>query len=83
MYMGDDIPDIEIMQRVGLAVAPRDAAIDVLEIAQYILPYDGGMGCGREIIEQVYAHKINGCAIKSIWLVIFITQKYVRQSKQV
>lgn len=53
MYMGDDIPDIEIMQRVGLAVAPRDAAIDVLEIAQYILPYDGGMGCGREIIEQV------------------------------
>ena len=53
MYMGDDIPDIEIMQRVGLAVAPRDAAIDVLEIAQYISPYDGCMGCGREIIEQV------------------------------
>ena len=53
MYMGDDIPDIEIMQRVGLAVAPRDAAIDVLEIAQYRSPYDGGMGCGREIIEQV------------------------------
>lgn len=53
MYMGDDIPDIEIMLRVGLAVAPRDAAIDVLEIAHYISPYDGGMGCGREIIEQV------------------------------
>ena len=39
--------------RKRFAVAPRDAAIDVLEIAQYISPYDGGMGCGREVIEQV------------------------------
>lgn len=53
LYMGDDIPDIEIMRRVGLAVAPRDAAVDILEIAHYISTFDGGMGCAREIIEQV------------------------------
>lgn len=53
LYMGDDIPDIEIMRRVGLAVAPRDAAVDILEIAHYISTFDGGMGCAREAIEQV------------------------------
>lgn len=53
LYMGDDIPDIEIMRRVGLAVAPRDAAVDILEIAHYISTFDGGMGCVREVIEQV------------------------------
>lgn len=53
LYMGDDIPDIEIMRRVGLAVAPRDAAVDIIEIAHYISTFDGGMGCAREIIEQV------------------------------
>ncbi len=53
LYMGDDIPDIEIMRRVGLAAAPRDAAVDILEIAHYISTFDGGMGCAREVIEQV------------------------------
>ena len=53
LYMGDDIPDIEIMRRVGLAVAPRDAAVDILELAHYISTFDGGMGCAREVIEQV------------------------------
>ena len=53
LYMGDDIPDIEIMRRVGLAVAPRDAAVDIIEIAHYISTFDGGMGCAREVIEQV------------------------------
>lgn len=53
LYVGDDIPDIEIMRRVGLAVAPRDAAVDILELAHYISTFDGGMGCAREVIEQV------------------------------
>ena len=53
MFMGDDIPDMEIMLRAGLPVAPADAANDVLTIAKYISPYKGGEGCGREIIETV------------------------------
>ena len=53
MFMGDDIPDMEIMLRAGLPVAPADSANDVLTIAKYISPYKGGEGCGREIIETV------------------------------
>ncbi|MEG1915990.1 MAG: HAD-IIIA family hydrolase [Muribaculaceae bacterium] len=52
-YIGDDIPDMEIMQIVGLPIAPADAAIDIKNIAKYISPCKGGEGCGRDIIEQV------------------------------
>lgn len=53
MYMGDDIPDYEVMQQVGLAVCPADAAPEIKAIAHYVSPYNGGCGCGRDIIEQV------------------------------
>ena len=52
MYMGDDIPDIEIMRRVGCPVCPQDACADVKELSLYISPYRGGCGCGRDVIEQ-------------------------------
>ena len=52
-YLGDDIPDIEAMQCVGLPVAPADAAPEVKEVARYISPCMGGYGCGRDVIEQV------------------------------
>ena len=52
MYMGDDIPDIEIMRRVGCPVCPQDACPDVKEISLYVSPYKGGYGCGRDVIEQ-------------------------------
>lgn len=51
-FIGDDIPDIEIMRKVGLSIAPADASIDVLNLAKYISPYKGGEGCARELIEQ-------------------------------
>jgi len=53
VYMGDDLPDHEVMSRVGLAVCPNDAAIEIKEICQYISPKNGGDGCVRDIIEQV------------------------------
>lgn len=52
-FVGDDIPDIQAMQRVGLAVAPADAADEVKRVASYISPKQGGYGVGREILEQV------------------------------
>ena len=52
-FVGDDIPDIEAMKHAGLAVAPADAAFEVREMARYISPYEGGRGCGRDVIEQV------------------------------
>lgn len=53
MYAGDDIPDFEVMQTVGLSVAPADAAPEIRAMAKYISHCKGGHGVGRDIIEQV------------------------------
>ncbi|MBR5783971.1 MAG: HAD hydrolase-like protein [Bacteroidales bacterium] len=53
LYMGDDIPDYEIMKRVGVATCPADAAVEIKEIADYISLFKGGFGCVRDVIEQV------------------------------
>lgn len=53
LYMGDDIPDMSVMERVGLATCPQDAVPDVKRIADYVSHKNGGDGCVREIVEQV------------------------------
>jgi len=53
LYMGDDIPDYKVMQKVGLASCPKDAAEEIKGIADYISPKAGGEGCVRDVIEQV------------------------------
>lgn len=53
IYMGDDIPDYEVMQEVGLPCCPEDAAEEIKSIAKYISHFKGGKGCVRDIIEQV------------------------------
>ena len=58
MYCGDDIPDYEVLNRVGLPVAPADAASEIKKLAKYISPYNGGNGVARDIIEQVM--KVHG-----------------------
>lgn len=52
-YMGDDMPDYEVMQQVGLSCCPADAADDIRAIASYVSPFAGGQGCARDLIEQV------------------------------
>lgn len=53
LYMGDDIPDFEVMQRCGCACCPADAAPEIKAIAHYISPERGGEGCVRDVVEQV------------------------------
>lgn len=53
MYMGDDIPDYEVMQQCGLPCCPADAAPEIKSVAKYISHYNGGQGCARDVIEQV------------------------------
>lgn len=53
IYMGDDIPDYEVMKRVGCPCCPADAAPEIKEISRYVSTYKGGDGCARDIIEQV------------------------------
>ena len=60
MYMGDDVPDYEIMQRVGCPVCPADACPDIKAISLYISDKQGGYGCGRDVIEQVLRAQASG-----------------------
>lgn len=53
LYMGDDIPDHDCMQLVGLACCPSDAVPEIKDISKYISPIAGGHGCGRDVIEKV------------------------------
>jgi 3-deoxy-D-manno-octulosonate 8-phosphate phosphatase (KDO 8-P phosphatase) len=53
LYLGDDLPDYEVMRRVGLPACPADAAPEIKRIAQYISPLGGGQGCARDVIEKV------------------------------
>ena len=52
MYMGDDIPDLQVMRRVGCPVCPKDACPEVKAVSLYVSDCIGGHGCGRDVIEQ-------------------------------
>lgn len=53
LYMGDDIPDYEVMKNTGIPVCPSDADSEIKQISMYISDRKGGEGCVRDIIEQV------------------------------
>lgn len=53
VFVGDDVPDYEPMMACGLSAAPADACPDILSIARYISPRNGGYGVGRDILEQI------------------------------
>lgn len=53
LYMGDDIPDYEVMKRVGVPTCPKDSAPEIKNICIYISDKNGGRGAVRDVIEQV------------------------------
>ena len=57
-YMGDDIPDYDILRKVGLSTCPKDAVPEIRSISKYVSYKNGGNGCARDLIEQVL--KIHG-----------------------
>ncbi|WP_313115249.1 KdsC family phosphatase [Aequorivita sediminis] len=58
LYMGDDLPDYEVMQEVGLPACPQDAVPEIKNISKYVSHKKGGKGCVRDVIEQVL--KVHG-----------------------
>lgn len=58
LYMGDDLPDVPVLQKAGLPCCPKDAASEVKTVSKYISPVKGGKGCVRDVIEKVL--KLNG-----------------------
>jgi len=53
LYMGDDIPDYEVMQQCGIPTCPSDAAEEIKTLSKYVSAFKGGQGCVRDVIEQV------------------------------
>ena len=55
LYMGDDIPDYEILKQCGCSCCPADAASEIRGICTYVSSISGGYGCVRDVVEQVLA----------------------------
>jgi len=53
LFMGDDIPDYEVMKVAGVPVCPADADSEIKQVALYVSDKRGGEGCVRDVIEQV------------------------------
>lgn len=53
LYMGDDLPDFACMQMCGISACPQDAAPEIRELADYVVPVDGGKGCVRHLLREV------------------------------
>lgn len=53
LYMGDDLPDYEVMREVGVPACPSNAVEEVKSISRYISGHEGGKGCVRDVLEQV------------------------------
>jgi len=52
LYMGDDMPDYEVIQLAGLRTCPADADSEIKVLSHYISSFNGGRGCVRDVIEQ-------------------------------
>src|ERR1700756_2200892 len=56
-FLGDDLPDLTVMRRVGLAVAVGNAAPEVKDAAHYTTIRNGGKGAARELVELILKSK--------------------------
>ena len=53
LYMGDDIPDLKVMELAGLPCCPADAVTEIKKRSLYVSRLNGGEGCARDVIEKV------------------------------
>jgi 3-deoxy-D-manno-octulosonate 8-phosphate phosphatase (KDO 8-P phosphatase) len=58
LYMGDDMPDLELIKLSGIGCCPSNACVEVLKASDYVSPFKGGDACARDVIEKTL--KIQG-----------------------
>ena len=56
-YMGDDLPDICVLERVGLSACPKDAVFEVKQKCNFISSFNGGKGAVRELCDLILKAK--------------------------
>lgn len=56
-YMGDDLPDLCVLRKVGLPACPKDAVPEVIKAARFISSRDGGKGAVRELCDLILKNK--------------------------
>ena len=56
-YIGDDINDLPSMKLCGFVGCPADSCREVLDIADYVSPYNGGHGAMRDVIEHIFRER--------------------------
>jgi 3-deoxy-D-manno-octulosonate 8-phosphate phosphatase (KDO 8-P phosphatase) len=74
-YMGDDILDLPVLARVGLAAAPADAAEDVRSRVHWVAKANGGAGAARELIELILR-------AQGLWETVLATYLNVPEGQQ-
>ncbi len=52
-YIGDDLPDLPLLERAGLAIATANAVPEVKKISHYVTIRPGGQGAAREVVELI------------------------------
>lgn len=55
LYTGDDLPDLPLLQRVGVAIAVANAHPDILAACDYTTTWRGGFGAVREVCDKLLA----------------------------
>ena len=56
-FMGDDLPDLQVMKNVGFAACPKDAVAEIKREANYVAKRQGGRGAVREVAELILKTK--------------------------
>lgn len=52
-FMGDDLPDLELLELVGFSGAPKDSHVKVLNKVKFVSKFNGGQGAVREFIDRI------------------------------
>ncbi len=56
-FIGDDIPDLEVLNKVGFSASPKNAIREIKNCVDFVSNFDGGKGVVREIIDLILKHK--------------------------